>query len=64
MYVLNENMFSNEIIYEKRLSFGKKNVNCKNDNFIWNYIRMHAKAKWLGEDYALTPMLGGRNKVV
>jgi hypothetical protein len=34
IYVLNENMFSNEIIYEKRLSFGKKNVNCKNDNFI------------------------------
>jgi hypothetical protein len=33
-YVLNENVFSKKMIYEKRLSFGRINVICENDNII------------------------------
>jgi hypothetical protein len=29
--VLNENIFLKEMIYEKRLGFGRKNVICEND---------------------------------
>jgi len=43
-YVLNENVFSKKMIYESR------NVICKNDNIIWNYVWMHAKAQRLGGD--------------
>jgi hypothetical protein len=52
-YVLNENVFSKKMIYESR------NVICKNDNIIWNYVWMHAKAQRLGGDYVPnTPMKG------
>jgi hypothetical protein len=53
------------MIYEKRLGFGMKNVICENDNIIWNYVWLYAKAQLLGGDYAPnTLMLGmGGNKV-
>jgi len=57
-------VFSKEMIYEKRLSFGIKNIICENDNIIWNYIWMHTKTQRLGGDYAPNiPMLGTGNKV-
>jgi hypothetical protein len=52
-------VFSKEMIYEKRLSFGRKTWFAKNDNIIWNYVWMDAMAQQLGGDYAPNiPILG------
>jgi len=40
----------------------EKNVICENNNIIWNYVWMHAKAQPLGGDYAPNTSMLGRGK--